>query len=144
MPHHPSLHYCRQGVEKGFHTKLFFKGYAGRFEFINAHDHYAPRRSLEPLRRGAVPNVACSLLTPHQFPELREPQKPLDDKWRAGGAEKLDVKYFSKFAIGIAGMSGKSVLAETLVLIWTISGPFFGYSETWELVIIRAPRSSNS
>ncbi|MGZ2432993.1 hypothetical protein ACVI1T_004954 [Rhizobium redzepovicii] len=45
---------------------------------------------------------------------------------------------FSKFATSIAGMSGKPgafVLAVTLVLVWAISGPFFGYSETWQLVI---------
>ncbi|MDR9762809.1 low affinity iron permease family protein [Rhizobium redzepovicii] len=45
---------------------------------------------------------------------------------------------FSKFATSIAGLSGKPgafVLAVTLVLVWAISGPFFGYSETWQLVI---------
>lgn len=45
---------------------------------------------------------------------------------------------FAKFASAIASASGKPVTfvaAVTLVLIWAISGPFFGYSETWQLVI---------
>jgi low affinity Fe/Cu permease len=47
-------------------------------------------------------------------------------------------KLFSKFATAIADLSGKPgtfVFAVALVLVWAISGPFFGYSETWQLVI---------
>jgi low affinity Fe/Cu permease len=47
-------------------------------------------------------------------------------------------KLFSKFATRVAGLSGKPgtfVLAVAVVLAWAISGPFFGYSETWQLVI---------
>lgn len=47
-------------------------------------------------------------------------------------------KAFSKFATAIADWSGKPVtfvLAVALVLIWAISGPFFGYSENWQLII---------
>jgi low affinity Fe/Cu permease len=47
-------------------------------------------------------------------------------------------KFFSKFATNIAGLSGKPgtfVLAVGLVVVWAISGPFFGFSETWQLVI---------
>jgi low affinity Fe/Cu permease len=46
--------------------------------------------------------------------------------------------FFAKFAAAIASASGKPVTffaAVALVLIWAISGPFFGYSETWQLVI---------
>jgi low affinity Fe/Cu permease len=46
--------------------------------------------------------------------------------------------FFSKFATTIADLSGKPVtfvLAVALVVVWAISGPFFGYSETWQLVI---------
>ncbi|MDM9627723.1 low affinity iron permease family protein [Rhizobium sp. S152] len=45
---------------------------------------------------------------------------------------------FSKFATSIADLSGKPatfVLAVVLVIMWAVSGPFFGYSETWQLVI---------
>jgi low affinity Fe/Cu permease len=46
--------------------------------------------------------------------------------------------FFSRFATSIASVSGKPgsfVLAVTVVLVWAISGPFFGYSENWQLVI---------
>lgn len=35
----------------------------------------------------------------------------------------------------IAGHSGSFVLACALVLIWAVTGPFFHFSETWQLVI---------
>ena len=47
-------------------------------------------------------------------------------------------KYFSRFASAIADIAGKPtafVLAVSLVVVWAISGPFFGYSETWQLII---------
>lgn len=46
--------------------------------------------------------------------------------------------FFSSFATAVADLSGKPVtfvLAVALVLVWAVSGPFFGYSETWQLVI---------
>ncbi len=46
--------------------------------------------------------------------------------------------FFSKFASAVAHVSGKPatfVLAVALVVAWAVSGPFFGYSETWQLVI---------
>jgi len=46
--------------------------------------------------------------------------------------------FFSSFATAVADFSGKPftfVAALTLVLGWAVSGPFFGYSETWQLVI---------
>lgn len=53
-------------------------------------------------------------------------------------SEKTASNFFSRFATAIADLSGKPVtfvLAVALVLVWAISGPFFGYSETWQLVI---------
>lgn len=47
-------------------------------------------------------------------------------------------KFFSKFATRVADLSGKPatfVLAVVLVIAWAISGPFFDYSENWQLVI---------
>ena len=46
--------------------------------------------------------------------------------------------FFSSFATMFADLSGKPftfVAALALVLVWAVSGPFFGYSETWQLVI---------
>jgi low affinity Fe/Cu permease len=47
-------------------------------------------------------------------------------------------KFFSSFATAVADLSGKPatfVAAVAIVVIWAVSGPFFGYSETWQLVI---------
>ncbi|MCB1448069.1 MAG: low affinity iron permease family protein [Rhizobiaceae bacterium] len=46
--------------------------------------------------------------------------------------------FFSKFATITAHAMGKPVTFATavaLVLSWAISGPFFGFSEVWQLVI---------
>jgi low affinity Fe/Cu permease len=47
-------------------------------------------------------------------------------------------RLFSSFATRVSELSGKPatfVLAVTLVVVWAVSGPVFGYSETWQLVI---------
>ncbi|MEK1891407.1 MAG: low affinity iron permease family protein [Phyllobacterium sp.] len=47
-------------------------------------------------------------------------------------------KWFNKAATWVAHVSGRPVTFIAclfLVLIWAISGPFFGFSETWQLVI---------
>src|SRR4051812_10838673 len=46
--------------------------------------------------------------------------------------------FFSRFATAVAEWSGRPatfVLAVGLVVAWAVSGPFFGFSETWQLVI---------
>jgi low affinity Fe/Cu permease len=53
-------------------------------------------------------------------------------------SENTTSRFFSKFATSTADLSGKPgtfVLAVALVLMWAVSGPFFDYSETWQLVI---------
>lgn len=53
-------------------------------------------------------------------------------------SDNVTSKFFSKFATGVADLSGKPatfVLAAALVVVWAITGPFFGYSENWQLVI---------
>jgi low affinity Fe/Cu permease len=42
---------------------------------------------------------------------------------------------FSSAATRAAGSSGAFLLALAIVLGWLVSGPFFHYSETWQLVI---------
>lgn len=42
---------------------------------------------------------------------------------------------FSALATRAAGSSAAFLLALAIVLGWLISGPFFHYSETWQLVI---------
>ncbi len=49
-----------------------------------------------------------------------------------------NISYFSKFARKCAEICGKSntfALACTLLLIWACCGPYFNFSDTWQLVI---------
>lgn len=46
--------------------------------------------------------------------------------------------FFSKFATMVAHATGKPitfVAAVALVVVWAVSGPLFGFSEVWQLVI---------
>ncbi len=45
---------------------------------------------------------------------------------------------YSKFANQIARLSGRPktfVLAAAVIVVWLITGPLFGFSDTWQLVI---------
>ncbi|MCM5556826.1 low affinity iron permease family protein [Pleomorphomonas sp. JP5] len=47
-------------------------------------------------------------------------------------------RLFSQFASTISDLSGRPAtfaLAVGMVVVWAVSGPFFGFSETWQLVI---------
>jgi len=47
-------------------------------------------------------------------------------------------RYFEKFANATARATGSSpafLLCVAAVMLWAVSGPFFGFSETWQLVI---------
>ncbi|EPE96954.1 low affinity iron permease family protein [Rhizobium grahamii] len=53
-------------------------------------------------------------------------------------SESTGPNYFSRFATAVAEWSGRPatfVLAVALVFVWAITGPFFDFSETWQLVI---------
>jgi low affinity Fe/Cu permease len=46
--------------------------------------------------------------------------------------------WFTRFANRTAHAAGHAItflMAVSIVLVWAISGPFFGFSETWQLVI---------
>ncbi|MCC2546555.1 low affinity iron permease family protein [Hymenobacter sp. BT175] len=56
----------------------------------------------------------------------------------APAAPKESAEFFPRLAQLITRLSGTSMafgLALGVVLAWAVSGPFFGYSETWQLVI---------
>jgi len=45
---------------------------------------------------------------------------------------------FSRFAKRVSLFTGRPItfiLALTLILVWAVTGPLFGYSDTWQLVI---------
>ena len=47
-------------------------------------------------------------------------------------------RFFSDFSNAIARGSGRPiafVAALALIVIWAVTGPFFGFSETWQLVV---------
>lgn len=47
-------------------------------------------------------------------------------------------KFFNKLSTQVtklAGRPGATVLAFALILVWAITGPFFNYSDTWQLFI---------
>ena len=47
-------------------------------------------------------------------------------------------KMFTRVASRIAGMAGQPmtfVVAVSIILIWAVTGPVFGYSDTWQLII---------
>lgn len=50
----------------------------------------------------------------------------------------IDKSTFSKFAEKIAFLAGEPlafILAFLVVLVWGLSGPIFGFGDTWQLVI---------
>jgi low affinity Fe/Cu permease len=53
------------------------------------------------------------------------------------GGKRME-RLFTKFANSIAHVSGRPISFITclaVVLIWAVSGPIFGFSDTWQLVI---------
>jgi low affinity Fe/Cu permease len=50
-----------------------------------------------------------------------------------GGSKLFD--RFSHYFGHLAGQPVTFIAAVTLVVVWAVSGPFFGFSETWQLVI---------
>ncbi|MFZ2998251.1 low affinity iron permease family protein [Sphingobium sp.] len=47
-------------------------------------------------------------------------------------------RFFTAFSHRVAGWAGQPIafiLAGAVVIIWVLTGPLFGYSDTWQLVI---------
>jgi low affinity Fe/Cu permease len=47
-------------------------------------------------------------------------------------------RLFADFAGVVAAISGKAmtfIISALIILVWALSGPFFGFSDTWQLVI---------
>ena len=60
---------------------------------------------------------------------------------------KSSRKLFTDFATTIAHEAGRPItfiLCCAIVIVWGLSGPVFGYSDTWQLVINTRRRSSRS
>lgn len=66
----------------------------------------------------------------------KQPMKKKAVETKASGSPPQSL--FTRFACQTAHLSGKPatfLLAVLIILVWGISGPFFGYSDTWQLVI---------
>jgi low affinity Fe/Cu permease len=51
---------------------------------------------------------------------------------------KTDLDWFEQFARGASLMAGKSAAffaALSIVIVWLATGPIFGFSDTWQLII---------
>ena len=51
------------------------------------------------------------------------------------GVVGRQLELFAKVVCRWTGGSGAFALACSVVVVWLLSGPFFGYSDTWQLVI---------
>lgn len=53
-------------------------------------------------------------------------------------AKKNGANHFEKFATHVSKATGSTpafIIALSVVVLWAVCGPFFGFSETWQLVI---------
>ena len=52
--------------------------------------------------------------------------------------EKAKLNFFERFSLSVTRLAGSTpafIMALLLIMIWAITGPFFKFSETWQLVI---------
>lgn len=59
----------------------------------------------------------------------------MDQKKRDVSPLRLMFDRFSSAATRLTGRPVSFILAVLIVVAWAVSGPFFGFSETWQLVI---------
>ena len=67
--------------------------------------------------------------------QLNRPIGVLDCRW---SNPSFTDGFFTRFAAGIATIVGQPqafVVAGGLILVWGITGPIFGFSDTWQLII---------
>jgi low affinity Fe/Cu permease len=69
----------------------------------------------------------------------KKAQRSKNHKKPSGPSWYLTVQdWFSAFAQGVARLTGRPatfLLAFTVIIVWAVTGPIFGYSDTWQLVI---------
>jgi low affinity Fe/Cu permease len=51
------------------------------------------------------------------------------------GSRRLRFSQLARWAAHVAGHPGAFLLAVLIVLLWVLTGPLFGFSDTWQLVI---------
>ncbi len=72
------------------------------------------------------------------MPPAPKRKKQSARKPRNGDVAAVLGQKFSQFANAVARLSGRPITfasAVLVILIWLLSGPLFGYSDTWQLII---------
>lgn len=106
------LKYMRESRD---YTAFIYKGFAMKND----------KHSLEkdPLSSSSSSSSACR----QEDPPLVKPCKP----------DSVD-SFFDRFAKAVTRFAGSPIMfsvAVLAVLVWALSGPYFNYSETWQLII---------
>jgi low affinity Fe/Cu permease len=58
-----------------------------------------------------------------------------DGRGKTNGGLTTRFSHFAQTVAGWTGHPGSFLLAVVVVMVWIVSGPVFGYSDTWQLVI---------
>jgi low affinity Fe/Cu permease len=64
--------------------------------------------------------------------------EPADFEAKVAFKRKSKASWFTSFAQKTAHLAGKPItflLAAATIVVWAVTGPMFGYSDTWQLVI---------
>ncbi|PWV53648.1 low affinity iron permease family protein [Chitinophaga sp. S165] len=63
---------------------------------------------------------------------------PINNQQQTDNGEKKSASFFERFSSKVAQATGSQwafFIAMLAIIIWGITGPVFGYSDTWQLVI---------
>lgn len=66
---------------------------------------------------------------PKTFFKVKEKEKPKN------GKNKLGFVRFTKMIADAVGSIGGFMVSLSIVIIWVLTGPFFDFSDTWQLII---------
>ena len=113
-------------VDSGY-SRLWMNG-----ECLHLHHKSPPPRSLD----SASPlSTARTDLLPISLRSVLIPRPRLCCRARAVMQRKSWYEEISRLTARVAGRSATFSLACLVVLLWLITGPLFGYSDTWQLAI---------
>jgi low affinity Fe/Cu permease len=102
-----------------------------------AAEHPLPRRLCE--NRAAALRIALERGdTLAELPTNRNPDVPRGSSAIRARWEKFMTKTFAEFANWVAVASGHPIvfgIATLTIVVWLVTGPFFSYSDTWQLVM---------
>ena len=74
----------------------------------------------------------------HQDAQTARPPSPHDCEAKVSVQHNGKTSWFTSFAQKTAHLAGRPItflLAAATIVVWAVTGPLFGYSDTWQLVI---------